>query len=128
MKTLSYGGYSGTVAAQKPASRSVAIRNRFMKRVFVFFGITAFLGLFYVWSRVQVLEMRHQINELESRLVRLDESWKIEKIQLSTLISTSRLEDVAKNQLHMAPPTSDQMVIVTGKKNKPKPTVAANGE
>ena len=78
----------------------------------------AFMGLFitellfYTWSRVQCVQIRYEISDIaadQERLVRLQDNLKIE---LARLKAPRRISKIAKQQLGLVAPTSNQLIIV----------------
>jgi cell division protein FtsL len=68
--------------------------------------------LFYTWSRVQCIQVRYEISELnaeQQRLVMLQENLKIE---LARLKAPQRIANIAKQQLGLVAPTSKQLIVI----------------
>ena len=68
--------------------------------------------LFYTWCRVQSIQVRYEISELnakQERMVRLQDNLKIE---LARLKSPQRIAKIAKQQLGLVAPTSKQLIVI----------------
>jgi cell division protein FtsL len=77
-----------------------------------------FMGLFmaellvYTWSRVQCVQVRYEISEItanQERLVRLQDNLKIE---LARLKAPRRISKIAKQQLGLVAPSSEQLIVI----------------
>lgn len=78
----------------------------------VFMGFFMAELLFYTWSRVQCVQVRYEISELnaeQQRLVMLQENLKIE---LARLKAPQRIANIAKQQLGLVAPTSKQLIVI----------------
>ena len=68
--------------------------------------------LVYTWSRVQCIQVRYEISEItanQERLVRLQDNLKIE---LARLKAPRRISEIAKKQLGLVSPTSEQLIVI----------------
>ena len=68
--------------------------------------------LVYTWSRVQCIQVRYEISEItanQEQLVRLQDNLKIE---LARLKAPRRISKIAKQQLGLVAPTSNQLVVI----------------
>lgn len=108
-----YSSFPQVVSRQEPASRSVAVRRKIVRKGIVFIVAIGMTGMMYIWSRIQVITIKHGISQLEQQLEKLQEEIKLAEIDIAPLKASERLEKIARESLHMAPPTQHQMVIVT---------------
>jgi cell division protein FtsL len=69
-------------------------------------------GLFYVWSRVQVVQLRYSMSEVQKKVSEHREDIHRLQTEITRLKSPQRLEVFAKDGLHMVLPTSQSIVIV----------------
>ena len=104
--------YSRILHQQGLAARTRMVRNKRVGRAILLFVMMMTMGLFYVWSRIQVIEVTHEISQLERGLGQLLEELKVMNITISELKSSERLERIARTKLDMAPPRSHQVVVV----------------
>lgn len=85
------------------------------KNIFTFFLIVTILVLaflFFVWSRLQVVDLGYQISktsQVQRELIRVNKELKLE---LDTLKSPSNLEKFAKDRLKLVPPQWGQVIII----------------
>ena len=78
----------------------------------VFMGLFIAELLLYTWCRVQSMQTRYEISDLGARqdqMVRLQDNLKIE---LARLKSPQRIAKIAKQQLGLVAPTSEQLIII----------------
>lgn len=108
-----YSTFSQVVSRQEPASRSVAVRRKIVRKGIVFIIAIGMTGMMYVWSRIQVITIKHSISQLEHQLEKLQEEIKLSEIDIAPLKASERLEKIARESLHMAPPSQHQIVIVS---------------
>jgi cell division protein FtsL len=73
-----------------------------------------FIGgsLFYVWSRIQVFQLGYEIsNALKEERV-LTEANKKLRLEIATLKSYARIEKLAVEELRMAKPKPEQVIVI----------------
>lgn len=68
--------------------------------------------LFYTWCRVQSIQTRYEISELKVEQKRLAAHQDSLKIELARLKSPKRIAKIAKQQLGLIAPTSEQLIII----------------
>jgi cell division protein FtsL len=69
-------------------------------------------GMFHVWTRHMVTELGYSISEQQSTKEQLLSDNKALRLEISTLMSSKRLELIAEKQLGLAAPKPDQMVYL----------------
>ncbi len=76
--------------------------------------IVLFLGasLFYVWSRIQVIQMGYEISSALREERALADANKKLRLEIATLKSYARVEKLAVEELKMAKPSADQVVVI----------------
>jgi|GEM_PF-2567860 len=100
------------VRKQGVGARSVAVQNKFMKRLALWVALITCVALFYVWIRVQVLHEGYSIEQLRREVAELSKTAAAIGADIAKLKSPERLEDIAKNKLKMSAPTAEQIVLV----------------
>jgi cell division protein FtsL len=100
------------VQGQGVASRQVAQHQRLVGRVMLFVLAVLVCGIFYVWSRVQVVQLRYAMGELQKQTGKSKDEIQRLETEITRLKSPQRLEVFAKDGLHMVLPTSQNIVIV----------------
>lgn len=79
---------------------------------FTFIAILLVVSLFFVWSRLQVVNLEYNISSLESRVRDLSQETKRLKLEAASLRNPVRIEQVAKAELGLRLPTPEQIIIV----------------
>ena len=82
----------------------------------LFFGfiLLFFLGgsLFYVWSRIQVIQFGYEISNALKEERALTETNKKLRVEIATLKSYARIEKIAVEELRMTKPKPDQVIVI----------------
>jgi cell division protein FtsL len=88
---------------------------RSVNRIFFFVLFLIFLiggSLFYVWSRIQVIQLGYEI----SNTLKQERAWveanKRLRVEIATLKSYTRIEKLAVEDLRMAKPRPDQVIVI----------------
>ncbi len=73
-----------------------------------------FIGgsLFYVWSRIQVIQRGYEISNAMKEERTLIESNKKLRLEIATLKSCARIERLALGELRMAKPRPEQVIVI----------------
>jgi cell division protein FtsL len=73
-----------------------------------------FIGgsLFYVWSRIQVIQLGYEISNAMKGERTLTEANKKLRLEIATLKSFSRIEKLALEELKMAKPKPEQVIVI----------------
>ncbi len=73
-----------------------------------------FIGgsLFYVWSRIQVIQLGYEISNALKEERALTETNKKLKVEIATLKSYARIEKLAVEELRMAKPKPEQVIVI----------------
>jgi cell division protein FtsL len=73
-----------------------------------------FIGgsLFYVWSRIQVIRLGYEISNVLKEEKTLTEANKRLRLEIATLKSYGRIERVAVEELRMAKPKPEQVIVI----------------
>jgi len=105
---------SGAVRRQHVARKSVVIRNRHMRRVFLFLFLAATLALSYVWTRVQVIQQGYEISRLHKSVAGLEHDAAQLQAEIARLKSPDRLELIARTYFEMRSPKANEIFFVGG--------------
>lgn len=101
------------VRHQGISTKSVAIRNRHIRRVLWLFAMGSLLLLVFVWTRVRVLELGYEVTSLHRDVAELiDRRAKIQS-EIAALKSPERMERIAREQFGMRLPRGDEIIFVT---------------
>ena len=69
-------------------------------------------SLFYVWSRIQVIQLGYEIsNALKAERTLTEENKKL-RVEIATLKSYARIEKLAVEELRMAKPKPEQVIVI----------------
>lgn len=69
-------------------------------------------SLFYVWSRIQVIQLGYEISNALKEGRTLFETNKKLKVEIASLKSYARIEKLAVEELKMSKPTPDQVIVI----------------
>jgi cell division protein FtsL len=97
---------------EEPRTKSVSVKFHLLI-LFILF-LLMFIGgsLFYVWSRIQVIQIGYAISDAlkEERTLALVN--KKLRLEIATLKSYARIEKIAIEQLGMVKPKPDQVIVI----------------
>jgi cell division protein FtsL len=94
------------------------VRSRAKKRpktafpLFIVIIIFTCSLIFFVWSRLQITYLGYQISQANSEQQQLLKLNKQMKVEVASLRSLSRIENIAKNQLGLISPEPHQVVFI----------------
>jgi cell division protein FtsL len=69
-------------------------------------------SLFYVWSRIQVIQLGYEISNALKEERTLTEGNKKLRLEIATLKSYARIEKFALEELNMSKPKPDQVIVI----------------
>jgi len=69
-------------------------------------------ALFFVWSRIQVIQLGYEISLALKDGRALTEGNKQLRLEIATLKSYARIEKIAVEELSLSKPKSDQVVVI----------------
>ncbi|MBM4351810.1 MAG: cell division protein FtsL [Deltaproteobacteria bacterium] len=82
----------------------------------LFFSLLLFLfiggSLFYVWTRIQVIQLGYEISNAVKEGKALTEANKRMRLEVATLKSYARIEKIAMEDLKMVKPKPDQVIVI----------------
>ena len=93
----------------------VATRHRSANRILIFILLLFFLiggSLFYVWSRIQVIQVGYKISNALKDERALTEANERMRLEIATLKSYTRIEKIAVEELRMTKPKPDQVIVI----------------
>ena len=96
-------------------SRKAGPKRIKLNRLFLFAFLMLFLvggSLFYVWSRIQVIRLGYEISSALKEEKTLTETNKRLRLEIATLKSYARIEKFAVEELRMAKPKPEQVVVI----------------
>ena len=103
---------SEIVRNQRAYTKEDFVKSRFLFRVLFLVAFMAILSLFYIWSRIQIVQYGYDINSLRNRHQQLLEENKRLNVEVATLKSPNRIEPIAQQKLKMQSPKPEQIKIL----------------
>lgn len=103
---------SDTILRAIPKVGGPALHRPHLAHAFTFIAILLLVSLFFVWSRLQVVNLEYNISSLESRIRDLNQETKRLRLEAASLRNPVRIEQAAKEQLGLQLPTPEQIIIV----------------
>jgi cell division protein FtsL len=86
-------------------------RPRLLPHLF-FIALLLLVSLFFVWSRLQLVHLEYEISAQETRLRSLQQETRALSLEVATLNSPARVEQIARRELGLRAPTPEQVVII----------------
>ena len=95
-------------------SKTRPIPAKFSLLLFSILLTLFFIGgsLFYVWSRIQVIQLGYEISNALKKERALTEANKKLRLEIATLKSYARIEKIAAEELRMIKPKPDQVIVI----------------
>ncbi len=101
-----------TIVRPIPKVNLIPFQAPRLLRVFVFLALLLTVSLFFVWFRLQLVNLQYDISKEESRLREANRQVRGLRLQAATLRHPGRIEDVATKQLALRNPTPQQVVYI----------------
>jgi|SRR3990167_9987325 len=103
---------SPVVRNQKAYTKEDFLKTRFLFRILFLVAFMAILSLFYIWSRIQIVQYGYDINALRGRHRQLVEENKKLNVEVATLKSPGRISRIAREKLKMQMPKPEQIKVI----------------
>lgn len=100
------------VRRQPIATKSAALRRRYIRHVAILATVGVLAALTYVWIRIQVIQLGYEVSRLRKETTDLKEERNLIKAEVEALKSPSRLEVIARERFGMRLPQGDEIVFV----------------
>ncbi|WP_305044194.1 cell division protein FtsL [Geoalkalibacter sp.] len=78
----------------------------------LFVGLVLVISLFFVWSRIQVFQLKYEISALETALRDAQQEERRLRLEVASLRNPSRIENIARTKLGLRPPVPEQIINV----------------
>ena len=101
------GGRGGIAAVRR---RMTAPERRLARLLAIGAGATLAVALVLVWVRLQVVHIGYDLSTARQVERRLEQEQRELQIEIATLTSPRRLEELARERLGMGPPAQGQIV------------------
>lgn len=104
----------GKVAAPRPFGGTQLAGNRLdvFRFLMICMVLLTVVSVFHVWSRFKLVDLNLQISEASRMLKEAEQEQKRLNLEVASLKTPARIEAIAKNELGMALPTEQQVVLV----------------
>lgn len=83
-----------------------------IKPILLIGGILLIGLLFYVWQHIHVVRLGYQIERLRAEQLHLVQEAKAMRVEIARLRSLKRVEEVARRDLGMMPPSPGQIILM----------------
>jgi len=100
--------WKGEDSKAKP--KGIKLRLILLVTAFMLFFIGG--SLFYVWSRIQVLQLGYEISNVLKEEKALTDNNKKLRLEIATLKSYGRIEKLAVEELRMTKPKPEQVIVI----------------
>ena len=74
--------------------------------------VLTIVAVFHVWSRFKLIDLNLQMTEISRQFKQSQEEQKRLKLEVASLRTPARIEAIAKNELGMALPNEQQVIVV----------------
>ena len=104
----------GKVAAPRPFGGTQLATNRLdvFRFLMICMVLLTVVSVFHVWSRFKLVDLNLQISETSRLLKVAEQDQKRLNLEVASLRTPARIETIARNELGMALPTEQQVVLV----------------
>jgi cell division protein FtsL len=104
----------GKVAAPRPFGGTQLATNRLdvFRFLMICMVLLTVVSVFHVWSRFKLVDLNLQISETSRLLKEAEQEQKRLNLEMASLRTPARIETIARNELGMAMPTEQQVVLV----------------
>jgi cell division protein FtsL len=100
--------WTGEDSKARPKGIKLNLLILFSLLMFFFIGGS----LFYVWSRIQVIQVGYEISNSLKEERALTEANKKLRLEIATLKSYARIEKLAMEELRMVKPKPEQVIVI----------------
>jgi cell division protein FtsL len=100
------------IARALPKINGFTLRRPNLLPVLGFISLLLMVSLFFVWSRVQVTSLEYEMSQLESKLRGLRQEASNLSLEAASLRDPQRIERVARKELNLRLPSSEQVITV----------------
>ncbi len=80
--------------------------------IFLFLVVVFIISIFYVWSRTELVRLEYEISRMERKMRNLKQDERCMQLEVASLRSPQRIEEVARNDLGMVRAKTEQIIIV----------------
>jgi len=103
--------HTDVLGQQIVKERTIAWKQEFKHYVLIVAALV-FLSLLFVWSRIEVVKLGYEISYANKVYQNFNKENQRLKVEVASLKSPSRIEEIAKNKLGLIHPTNEQIIII----------------
>jgi cell division protein FtsL len=103
---------SDAVVRTIPKINGFALRRPRLFPLIAFVIVLMLVSLFFVWSRLEVVNLEYDISTYEVRLRSLQQESRQLKLEAASLRNPARIERMARAKLGLRLPTPEQVITV----------------
>jgi len=105
--------YAVTLTSQNVRGKKQKTKNMvFTLPVFLCVAMIVVATFFYIWSRLEIVNLGYEISSEQKKRVKLLEENRNLRLQVMSLKSPERIERIAKRKLGLIYPTEEQVVVI----------------
>jgi len=95
-----------------PRFGGLTLKKPGLMPMMIFIALVLVLSLFFVWTRIQVINLEYQISSQQERLREMHQENKNLRLEAASLRNPGRIEKVAVNELGLRFPSPQQVITV----------------
>lgn len=95
-----------------PAGVRLSLGRPRLVPLFLFLALVMMISLLFVWSRIQVFQLKYEISALETTLREGQQENRQLRLEAASLRSPARLDQVARTRLGLRQPSPEQIINV----------------
>ena len=103
---------SETILRPIPKINGFPLQHPRLLPLFTFIALLLAVSLFFVWSRIQVVNLAYDISSFEGRLRGMQQETQRLRLEAASLRNLVRIEMFAEKELGLRLPTSEQVITV----------------
>lgn len=100
------------VGASIPRIGGIALGRPSLVPLLGFIAVLLAVSLFFVWSRLQVVHLEYDISSLEGRVRDLNQEIRRYRLEVASLRTPARIEQMARDSIGLQLPTPEQVINV----------------
>jgi len=95
-----------------PKINALSLARPRLLPLFVYLAVLLVVSLFFVWSRIAVVNLEYEISSLGTQLREVEQEQKRLRLESAHLRSPVRVERVARNELGLQMPSLEQIILI----------------
>jgi cell division protein FtsL len=103
---------SQTLSRPIPKVAGFSLQRPRLFPLLIFIALLMGVALFCVWSRLAVVNLEYNISSLEGQVNKMQLQSQRLRLEAASLRSPARIEQIARKELGLRPPTPDQVITV----------------